>query len=55
MLLLLGKLNKQGKLHMGMEKLDQDQLVLKLNLLRGIDLRDLERAMERGNLRLPLS
>lgn len=53
MLLLLGKLNKQGKLHMGMEKLDQ--LVLKLNLLRSIDLRDLERAMERGNLRLPLS
>lgn len=39
-----------------MEKLDQDQLVLKLNLLRGIDLRDLERAMVlRGNLRLPLS
>jgi len=28
---------------MGMEKLDQDQLVLKLNILRGIDLRDLER------------
>lgn len=28
---------------MGMEKLDQDKLVLKLNILRGIDLRDLER------------